>query len=102
MIAVLNVKPVNAVVDTIHGYTVQLKNFFMNFSYDGSLMQLPLGSIGLSDEFTGKALQHGYRTLEEIINIPLTDLLKMEWFTHDMFDELSKVIRREERTARGK
>ena len=73
----------------------------MNFSHDGSLMHQPLGSIGLSYGFTSKALQHGYHTLEEIINIPLTDLLNMEWFTPDMFDELGKVIRQEEKTVKG-
>ena len=74
----------------------------MNSSYNGSLMQLPLGSIGLSGEFTAKALQHGYDTLEEIMNIPLTDLLKMEWFTPEMFDELGQVIRKEEKSIKSK
>ena len=74
----------------------------MNFSHDGHPIHLPLGSVGLSGEFTAKALQNGYHTLDEIMNIPLTDLLKMEWFTPDMFDELSKVIRKEDKAGRSK
>ncbi len=58
---------------------------------EGSLLHLPFASVGISRSFAKAAESHGYYTLAEILAIPLTELIKMEWFTSSMWEELTKV-----------
>lgn len=61
---------------------------------DGSPLQLPLSSLGLSEHFTRTALEHGYNTLYEFQKLSLADLLKMKWFTGPMFKELAEMLKK--------
>jgi hypothetical protein len=54
----------------------------------------PLATTGLSQIFTNLAINHGYRTLAELLAIRLTNLVKMKWFTGTMVDELAWVVAR--------
>lgn len=65
----------------------------MKPSADGSLLHLPLTVIGMSDTFTKAAIVNGYNTLSDILDIPLTQLATMEWFTPSMFDELARTVK---------
>ena len=65
----------------------------MKLHQDGSPLHLPLTTIGFSDSFVQKAIRHGFHTLGELLGIPLTQLVHMEWFDAAMFQELSQVVK---------
>jgi hypothetical protein len=64
----------------------------MKPSDEGSILHLPLLSTGISETFVKAAELNGYHTLAEILTIPLTDLIKMEWITQAIWEELTAII----------
>ncbi|MDB5210266.1 MAG: hypothetical protein JWQ30_1093 [Sediminibacterium sp.] len=61
---------------------------------DGSPLRLPLSSVGMSENFTRTALEHGYNTLYEFQRLSIGDLLEMKWFTGSMFKELAEILKK--------
>ncbi|MES2328847.1 MAG: hypothetical protein V4539_04540 [Bacteroidota bacterium] len=59
---------------------------------EGSIVNLPLSSSGISEAFIKAAELSGYHTLGEILAIPLTELVKMEWITPAMWEELTVIL----------
>lgn len=51
-----------------------------------------IASLELSDEFKNTMRKQGFYTLNEIMSLPLTQLVKMTWFTREMLEELSEFI----------
>jgi hypothetical protein len=68
---------------------------------DGSPLQLPLTSVGLSEHFTKTALEHGFNTLYDFQKLSLADLLEMRWFTGPMFRELADMLKKLHKVATG-
>ncbi|MES2372902.1 MAG: hypothetical protein V4557_10000 [Bacteroidota bacterium] len=64
----------------------------MKPSTEGSILHLPLTSAGISETFIKAAESNGYHTLSAILLIPLTDLIKMDWITPAMWEELTAII----------
>jgi hypothetical protein len=48
---------------------------------------------GLSDALVKTAVAQGYRSLQELMDIPVTELVTQKWFTTDMFMELLTAFR---------
>ena len=65
----------------------------MQESPDGSPLYFPLTKLDVSESFAKIAAAHGYNTLGEILNIPLTTLVNMDWFSPPMFEELSRMVK---------
>ena len=65
----------------------------MKPSQDGNWLKQPLTSLGLSEEFTTQATLHGFTTLEEILNIPITKLEEINWLEPSMLEELLLVVK---------
>jgi DNA-directed RNA polymerase alpha subunit len=51
-----------------------------------------IASLELSDEFKKTMRRQGFYTLNDIMSLPLTQLVKMKWFTKEMLEELSEYI----------
>ncbi|MES2329585.1 MAG: DNA-directed RNA polymerase subunit alpha C-terminal domain-containing protein [Bacteroidota bacterium] len=51
-----------------------------------------IASLQLSEEFKNAMRKHGFYTLNEIMSLPLKQLVKMTWFTKEMLEELSQFI----------
>lgn len=64
----------------------------MKPSDEGSILHLPLTSSGISELFAKAAELNGYHTLAGILAIPLTELIKMNWITQAMWEELTVII----------
>lgn len=43
---------------------------------------------GFSDAFKTAALEEGFSTIPELLAIPVADLLRQDWFTTSMLEEL--------------
>lgn len=48
-----------------------------------------IASLELSEAFKDAMRKQGFYTLNEIMSLPLTQLVKMNWFTKEMLEELS-------------
>jgi hypothetical protein len=62
----------------------------------------PLGSTRLSRMFQKTAALNGFHTLEQLLSIKLTNLLKMDWFILPMIEEIAftvKMLRKKGKTA---
>lgn len=64
----------------------------MKPSDDGSVLHVPIQSTGVSEAFIAAAESNGYHTLSEILAIPLTELVKMNWLTEPMLKELGELV----------
>ena len=53
----------------------------------------PFDSMELSEAFKHTARLHGYNTLEDILTMPLTELVQKDWFTSSMFEELAALVK---------
>ena len=51
-----------------------------------------IASLDLSDSFKEAMRREGFYTLNEIMDLPLKQLVKMTWFTKAMLEELSQYI----------
>ena len=59
---------------------------------EGSILHLPLKSSGVSEVFVKIAESNGYHSIGQILAIPLTEIIKMDWITEAMWEELSVII----------
>ncbi len=57
------------------------------------LVQLPIADLSVSDAFKKSAQANGFTTLQQMLDIPLTELVKMEWFRRDILDELMELLK---------
>lgn len=64
----------------------------MKPSGEGSILHLPIASSGVSEIFVKTAESNGYHTISEILAIPLTELIKMDWITQAIWEELTAII----------
>jgi hypothetical protein len=51
-----------------------------------------IASLSLSDNFKKATLEHGHYTLNGIMNMPVTELAAMKWFTREMLEELAEFM----------
>jgi DNA-directed RNA polymerase alpha subunit len=51
-----------------------------------------IASLDMSEGFKNIMRKEGFFTLNEIMSLPLKQLVKMTWFTKDMLEELSQYI----------
>jgi hypothetical protein len=61
---------------------------------DGSPLHLPLTAVDLNRAFTAEALKHGFTTLYDFQKMTIAELLQLEWFTADMFKDLTKILKK--------
>ena len=66
----------------------------MTQSNDGSPSDSHHASGSMSESFKKIASANGYQTVEEILAIPLTELVQKDWFTPAMLEELALIIKR--------
>jgi hypothetical protein len=59
---------------------------------EGSILHLPLTSSGVSEALVKAAESNGYHTIAEILAVPLTELIKKDWITQAMWEELAVFI----------
>lgn len=64
----------------------------MKPSDEGSILHLPLTSAGVSETFVKAAESNGYHTISEILVIPLTALIKMDWIIQAIWEEPTIII----------
>lgn len=65
----------------------------MKLDNDFHILNSPIHSIGLSKEFVSAAIDNEYQTLQQLLDIPLTQLVRMNWFTPTMFSELASFVK---------
>ncbi len=66
----------------------------MKPSQDGSWLKQPISSLQLSGELVTQATLHGFSTVEELLNIPITQLEDIAWLNDSMLDELLVLIKK--------
>jgi hypothetical protein len=65
----------------------------MTPSSDGSPMHTPMTATGLSDQLIRQSILNGYNTIADFLDLPLTKLVKLEWLTPAMMEELMNYLR---------
>ena len=68
--------------------TLQAKLFMSN-----SILEHPLHEFDLTESFKEMAYNNGFRTLNDILNIPVSILLMHEGFTYHHYEELRKMLK---------
>ena len=58
-----------------------------------SILEHPLHQFDLTESFKEMAYNNGFRTLNDILNIPVSVLLMHEGFTYHHYEELRKLLR---------
>lgn len=66
---------------------------------DNARLFLPLDATGVSQAFTHLVELNGFHTLASLMDIRVTDLLKIKGFTGSMLDELLWVVARPYKTG---
>ncbi|MDB5211300.1 MAG: hypothetical protein JWQ30_2127 [Sediminibacterium sp.] len=56
------------------------------------ILNSPIYLLPLSENFKKLTIQKGYRTLNEIMSMPIRELMSLNWFTSDMLGELGEFI----------
>ena len=59
---------------------------------EDSLLQKPIQQLDLSDNFKEMAYNHNFKTLQDILNWPVSVLLMHDGFTHHHFQELRNFL----------
>jgi hypothetical protein len=57
------------------------------------LLHSSISDLSLSEAFKSAATGNGFCTLQQLLDIPLTALVKLDWFEITMLDELAKLLR---------
>ena len=57
------------------------------------ILKQPIENLGLSQSFTEMAFNHGFKTLEDILNWPVNILLKHNGFTYHHYHELRNFLK---------
>jgi hypothetical protein len=65
----------------------------MKPSADGSPLQTPMAATGLSDQLIRQSIVNGYNTIADFLDLPLTKLVKLDWLTPAMMEELINYLR---------
>ena len=69
---------------------VTLDNF--TATMDNSILQKPLQQLDWSESFKEMAHRHNFRTLQDILNWPVSVLLMHEGFTYHHYQELRNFL----------
>jgi DNA-directed RNA polymerase alpha subunit len=51
-----------------------------------------IASLDLSDTFKQTMWKEGFHTLNDIMSLPLRQLVNMKWFTKEMLEELAEFM----------
>jgi len=70
-------------------------------SDEGSILHLPPGSSRISEVFAKAAESKGYNSIGQILAIPLTEIIEMDWVTQPLWEELSVIIEKIPRRKDG-
>ena len=57
------------------------------------IFKQPIENLGLSQSFTEMAFNHGFQTLEDILNWPVNILLQHNGFTYHHYHELRNFLK---------
>ena len=57
-----------------------------------SILYVPIKNAGIEDALAQKAESHGYRTLAELLSIPITELVKKDWITPRRWEEIVRAV----------
>ena len=57
-----------------------------------SIINRSIASLNLSEQFKKITRKEGFYTLNDIMNLPIRQLINMKWFTREMLEELSEFI----------
>lgn len=60
--------------------------------YVEKVLTSSIDSLPLSEDFKNATIQQGYHTLNEIMSMPITELVNLKWFTSEMLKELGEFI----------
>ena len=58
-----------------------------------SILEHPLHELDLTESFKEMAYNNSFRTLNDILNIPVSILLMHEGFTYHHYEELRKMLK---------
>lgn len=53
---------------------------------------MPVSSLPISDAFKSGLQQAKINSLEELIQLPITELINLKWFTSELLEELTELI----------
>lgn len=53
---------------------------------------MPVSSLLISDAFKSGLQQAKINSLEELIQLPITELINLKWFTSELLEELTELI----------
>jgi DNA-directed RNA polymerase alpha subunit len=56
------------------------------------LLHKPIASLPVSERFKEAMDRQGIKTLDELVGMPLTDVVNLKWFTDEILDELSALL----------
>jgi CheY-like chemotaxis protein len=59
----------------------------------------PIMELALSEPFKKKAADNGFTNLQQLLELPVTRLFEMSWISHDMIDELAKIVKQKKESS---
>lgn len=57
-----------------------------------NILHKPIAMLPVSNHFKEVMKKQDIKTLEEIVNIPVTDVANFKWFTDEILAELAEIL----------